>query len=33
MAQSTGTWRYTVALPLWIIGKDAEGENVAVSYS
>lgn len=24
-------WRYTVNIPLWIMGKDAEGETVAVS--
>lgn len=23
-------WRYTVNLPLWILGKDAEGESVVV---
>jgi hypothetical protein len=24
-------WRYTLNIPLWILGKDAEGESVAVS--
>ena len=26
-----GQWRYTVNIPLWITGKDAEGESVVVS--
>lgn len=26
-----GQWRYTVNIPLWIMGKDAEGESVVVS--
>jgi hypothetical protein len=26
-------WRYTVNVPLWILGKDTEGESVAVSSS
>jgi hypothetical protein len=25
------SWKYTCNIPLWILGKDAEGDSVAVS--
>lgn len=33
MAQQQAGWRFTVAIPLWIDGKDEEGQDVVVSGS